>query len=51
MAGNSTQALQDCQHGSGTVTCVEGGLEIVNDECTGSTLIAQAAAIVRLDLP
>jgi uncharacterized protein (TIGR02058 family) len=38
-------------HGTGTVTCVEGGLEIVNDEGTGSTLIAQAAAIVRLDLP
>ena len=37
-------------HGSGTVTVVEGGLEIPNDAGTGSTLIANAAAIVRLDL-
>ena len=45
------QVLAILPHGTGTVTCVEGGLEIVNDEGTGSTLIAQAAAIVRLDLP
>jgi uncharacterized protein (TIGR02058 family) len=37
-------------HGTGTVTVVEGGLEIPNDAGTGSTLIANAAAIVRLDL-
>jgi uncharacterized protein (TIGR02058 family) len=37
-------------HGTGTVKVVEGGLEIVNDEGTGSTVIANAAAIVRLDI-
>ena len=38
-------------HGTGTVKVVEGGLEIRNDAGTDSTVIAQAAAIVRLDLP
>jgi uncharacterized protein (TIGR02058 family) len=37
-------------HGTGTVDVVEGGLEIFNDEGTGSTVIANAAAIVRLDI-
>jgi uncharacterized protein (TIGR02058 family) len=38
-------------HGSGTVTVVEGGLEIPNDAGTSSTVIANAAAVVRLDVP
>mgnify|MGYP003350095002 CR=1 FL=1 len=38
------------KHGTGTVTVYEGGLEIMNDEGTSSTVIAQAAAIVRLDV-
>lgn len=38
-------------HGTGTVTVVEGGLEIPNEAGTGSTLIAHAAAVVRLELP
>ena len=38
-------------HGTGTVNVVEGGLEIVNDEGTNATVVANAAAIVRLDLP
>ncbi len=38
-------------HGTGTVNVVEGGLEIPNDAGTDSTLIAHAAAVVRLDLP
>jgi uncharacterized protein (TIGR02058 family) len=38
-------------HGTGTVNVVEGGLEITNDEGTNTTVIANAAAIVRLDLP
>jgi hypothetical protein len=29
---------------------VEGGLEIVNDAGTGSTVIANCCAIVRLDI-
>jgi uncharacterized protein (TIGR02058 family) len=37
-------------HGTGTVTVVEGGLEIPNDAGTGSTVIANAAAVVRLDI-
>jgi uncharacterized protein (TIGR02058 family) len=38
-------------HGTGTVNVIEGGLEIANDAGDDSTLIAHAAAIVRLDLP
>lgn len=34
----------------GTVKVVEGGLEIANDEGTDSTVIANAAAIVHLDI-
>jgi uncharacterized protein (TIGR02058 family) len=37
-------------HGSGWVNVVEGGLEIMNDEGTGSTIIANAAAVVRLEI-
>ena len=37
-------------HGTGTVKVVEGGLEIVNDAGTGSSVMASAAAIVRLDV-
>lgn len=37
-------------HGTGTVHAVEGGLEIRNDAGTDSTLIAHAAAVVRLDI-
>jgi uncharacterized protein (TIGR02058 family) len=38
-------------HGGGTVNVVQGGLEIANDAGTGATVIANAAAVVRLDLP
>ena len=38
-------------HGTGTVTVVEGGLEIPNDAGTDSMVLAHAAAIVRLDVP
>jgi uncharacterized protein (TIGR02058 family) len=37
-------------HGTGTVEVVEGGLEILNDAGTGGTVIANACAIVRLDV-
>ena len=37
-------------HGTGTVAIVEGGLEIANDEGTNATIVANAAAVVRLDL-
>jgi uncharacterized protein (TIGR02058 family) len=38
-------------HGTGTVNVVEGGLEIATESGTGSTLIANAAAVVWLDIP
>lgn len=44
------QVLAVLPHGTGTVTVVEGGLEIANDAGTDSTVIAHAAAIVRLDV-
>ena len=37
-------------HGTGTVSVVEGGLEIPDDSGTDSTLIAHAAAVVKLDV-
>ncbi len=37
-------------HGTGTVEVVEGGLEIANDSGTNKTVIANAAALVRLDI-
>ena len=44
------EVLAVLPHGSGTVKVVEGGLEIPNEAGTDKTVIAQAAAIVRLDL-
>ena len=44
------QVLAVLPHGTGTVSVVEGGLEIANEAGTDKTVIAQAAAIVRLDL-
>jgi uncharacterized protein (TIGR02058 family) len=38
-------------HGTGTVNVVEGGLEIPNDAGTGASVVANAAAVVRLELP
>ncbi len=37
-------------HGTGTVKLVEGGLEIPNEAGTGSTIIANCCAVVRLDI-
>ncbi len=44
------EVLAILPHGTGTVTVVEGGLEIANDEGTGVTVIANCCAIVRLDI-
>ena len=38
-------------HGTGEVEVVEGGLEIMNDAGTNLTVIANAAAVVYLDIP
>jgi uncharacterized protein (TIGR02058 family) len=45
------QVLAVLPHGSDTVRVVEGGLEIANDAGTGKTVVANAAAVVRLDVP
>ncbi|HZT49031.1 MAG TPA: Lin0512 family protein [Hyphomicrobiaceae bacterium] len=37
-------------YGKGSVTVVEGGLEVANDAGTDSTLIANACAVVSLDI-
>ncbi len=37
-------------HGSGTLSVVEGGLEIPNEAGSDATVIAQAAAVVALDI-
>jgi uncharacterized protein (TIGR02058 family) len=47
---DKAEVLAVLPHGTGTVTVVEGGLEIPNDEGTGSTVIANCCAIVRLDI-
>jgi uncharacterized protein (TIGR02058 family) len=47
---DAAEVLAVLPHGTGTVKIVEGGLEIANDAGTGSTVIANAAAVVRLDL-
>lgn len=48
---DKAQVLAVLPHGTGTVDCVEGGLEIPNEAGTGATLLAHACAIVHLDLP
>ncbi len=47
---DKAEVLAVLPHGTGTVTVVEGGLEIFNDAGSSSTVIANAAAIVRLDI-
>ena len=47
---NKDEVLAVLPHGTGTVKVVEGGLEIINDAGTSSTVIANAAAIVRLEV-
>lgn len=47
---NKQEVLAILPHGTGTVTVVDGGLEIANDEGNSSTLIANAAAVVWLDI-
>jgi uncharacterized protein (TIGR02058 family) len=42
--------LEILPHGTGTVKVVEGGLEIPNEEGTGSTVMANCCAIVRLEV-
>src|SRR5262245_2587043 len=47
---DKAQVLAVLPYGKGTVTVVEGGLEVLNDAGTDSTLIANACAIASLDI-
>jgi uncharacterized protein (TIGR02058 family) len=47
---DKAEVLKVLPHGTGTVKVFQGGLEIFNDAGTGSTVLAHAAAIVRLDI-
>ena len=47
---NTSEVLALLPHGTGTVKVVEGGLEIANDAGTGSTVMANCAAVVHLDI-
>jgi uncharacterized protein (TIGR02058 family) len=47
---DKAQVLAVLPYGKGTVTVVEGGLEIRNDAGKDSTLIANACVVVSLDL-
>ena len=48
---DKAQVLAVLPHGTGTVNVVAGGLEIPSADRPDSTLIAHAAAVVRLDVP
>jgi uncharacterized protein (TIGR02058 family) len=47
---DKAQVLAVLPHGTGTVNVVEGGLEIPNEAGTNATVMAHAAAVVRLDI-
>ena len=47
---DTAEVLAVLPHGTGTVKVMEGGLEIPNDAVTGSTVMANCAAIVHLDV-
>lgn len=46
---NVAEVLSILPHGSGQVTCMQGGLEIENINRNDFTIIANAAAVVYLD--
>lgn len=48
---DTAQVLAVLPHGTGEVRVVHGGLEIPSDDGINKTIIANAAAVVRLDLP
>ena len=48
---NVAEVLSILPHGSGQVTCMQGGLEIENINRNDFTIIANAAAVVYLDIP
>ena len=50
-AVDTAQVLAVLPHGTGEVKVVHGGLEVPAEEGPGKTIIANAAAVVRPDLP
>jgi uncharacterized protein (TIGR02058 family) len=50
-AVDTARVLAILPHGTGTVKVVQGGLEIPSEDGTDKTIIANAAAVVRLDIP
>lgn len=50
-AVDTSQVLAVLPHGTGTVKVVDGGLSIPNESGSDTTLIAQAGAVVWLDVP
>jgi uncharacterized protein (TIGR02058 family) len=50
-AVDTAQVLAILPHGTGEVKVVQGGLEILSDNGVDKTIVANAAAVVRLDLP
>jgi uncharacterized protein (TIGR02058 family) len=50
-AVDPAKVLEVLPHGTGEVNVVHGGLEIPSEDGTGKTIIANAAAVVNLDLP
>jgi uncharacterized protein (TIGR02058 family) len=47
---DKAEVLAVLPYGKGSVTVVEGGLEIPNDAGTSSTMIANACVVVSLDI-
>ena len=47
---DKAEVLAVLPYGKGSVTVVEGGLEIQNDKGTDSTMIANACVVVSLDI-
>jgi uncharacterized protein (TIGR02058 family) len=47
---DKAQVMAVLPHGTGSISVVDGGLEIHNDEGTNSTLIANACVVVSLDI-
>ena len=50
-AVDKAKVLEVLPHGTGEVKVVPGGLEVPSDYGVGKTIMANAAAVVRLDLP
>jgi hypothetical protein len=48
---DKAKVLEVLPHGTGEVKVVPGGLEVPSDYGVGKTIMANAAAVVRLDLP